>query len=198
MKRKIGLYGGTFNPVHFGHLNLAFELMEKAGLDEVWWIPTNRSPLRADEMQVDPSFRFKMVELAVEGIPQFKVLSLEAEKTSPSYTIDTVREILKLYPQENFFLLLGEDSLTHFMAWKDPLELVRHLPLLIAGRSRVEFPHFPEEIQAAIDDGMVETCLFDISATRIRERLEKKLYTAHLIPAKVLDFIYVNQLYFTA
>ncbi len=198
MKRKIGLYGGTFNPVHFGHLNLAFELMEKGGLDEVWWIPTNRSPLRSENTLVDPVQRCKMVELAVEDIPQFKVLDIEVHSPPPAYTVDTVREIVRSYPDAHFFLLLGEDSLENLMAWKNPLELVRLVSFLIGGRSGARPPFFPEEIQAAIEKGIVETALFDISATRIRERFENKLYMGHLIPAKVLDFIYVNQLYFTA
>lgn len=198
VNRKIGLYGGTFNPIHFGHLNLAFELMEKKGLDEVWWIPANRSPLRTDEPMVEARFRYNMVELAVEEIPQFKVLDIEIEKPPPSYTVDSVKEILHSHPDEHFFLLLGEDSLKHFMKWKNPLEIIQLIPLLIGGRRWIELPSFPIEFQAAFEKGRVETSLFDISATTIRERLEKKLYTGHLIPAKVLDFICVNQLYFTA
>lgn len=195
--KKIGLYGGTFNPIHFGHLNLAFELMEKGGLDEVWWIPTNRSPLRSAPL-VEATLRLKMVELAINEIPQFKVLKNEITKPPPSYTIDTVTEIVQAYSDHQFFLLLGEDSLKHLMAWKEPLRLVQQIPLLIGGRGGEDtLPSFPHEIHAAIENGLLKTSLFDISATTIRERLKNKLFTGHLIPAKVLDFICVNQLYFT-
>ncbi len=196
--RKIGLYGGTFNPIHFGHFNLAFELMEKGGLDEVWWIPTSCSPLRSDSLIATPEQRLKMVELAVDEIPQFKVLDLEIKRPPPAYTIDTVKEILEMHPDKHFFLLLGKDSLTRFMAWKEPFKLIEQLSLLIGERKGILLPFFPEEVQAAIEKGMLETTLLEINATEIRERLKKRLYSGHLLPAKVLDFIYVNQLYFTA
>jgi len=195
---KIGLFGGTFNPIHFGHINLAFELMEKGGLDEVWWIPTSRSPLRSESLEVTSSQRLAMLERALEGIPEFKVLDLEINEPSPSYTIDTVNEILETHPDKIFFLLLGKDSLTQFMAWKEPLELIKRISLLIGGRKDVSLPLFPEDIQAAIEKGMLETTLLEISATQIRERLKKRLYSGHLLPSKVLDFIYLNQLYFIA
>ncbi len=195
--KKIGLYGGTFNPVHCGHLNLAFELMEKGGLDEVWWVPTYRSPLRMDDILAEPRLRYKMVELAVEEIPQFKVLDTEINMLQPAYTIDTVKEILEKHRDKQFYLLLADETIHSLMEWKDPLELVKLVPLLIGRRAGGKLPHFPEEIEAAIKKGMLETSMLDISATKVRERIRKRLYTAHLIPTKVLDFIYVNQLYFT-
>jgi nicotinate-nucleotide adenylyltransferase len=198
MSKRVGLYGGTFNPIHFGHLNLAFELMEKGGLDEVWWIPAKHSPLRTNEKLLDPKLRLQMVELAIEEIPQFKVTDLELVRETPSYTIDTVKEILKKYPGMDFFLLLGEDLLKNFPEWKGFSELIELIPLLIGGRDGVELPHFPHKVRDAINKGRIKTSLFELSATRVRQRLEKKLYTGHLVPAKVLDFISVNQLYFTA
>lgn len=194
---KIGLYGGTFNPIHFGHLNLAFELMENSKLDEVWWMPTSCSPFRQDD-DFTAEQRLKMVELALEGIPQFKVCTLEIHRPPPAYTIDTVREILSLYPNDEFYLLLGEDALVRFMDWKEPLELIRLIPFLIGHRSGNALPKFPDEIEKIISESLVETPLIDISATRIRKRLKNRRYCGHLLPWKVLDFIYVNQLYFTA
>ncbi|MCH9627438.1 MAG: Nicotinate-nucleotide adenylyltransferase [Chlamydiales bacterium] len=195
--KKIGLFGGTFNPVHFGHLNLAFELMEKGGLDEVWWIPASRSPLRQMGESPTPEQRLKMVALAVEEIPQFKVLDLEIRRPSPSYTIETVDAIVEANPGIDFSFLLSQDVLARFMEWKKPLELVKRIPLLIGQREGEAFPVFPEEIQRAVQKGLVKSTQLDISATQVRDRIKKRLYVGHLIPAKVLDFIYVNQLYFT-
>ncbi len=195
--KKIGLYGGTFNPVHFGHLNLAFELMEKGGLDEVWWIPTSRSPLRPDVLEVSPDERFKMVKLVVDAIPEFKVLDNEIRRKPPAYTVDTVEEIIREHPDKKFYLLLGEDSLFRFMEWKEPERIIELVSLLIGGREGSKAFHLPDAIQADVQRGFLKTTKFEISATHIRERLKKRMYCGHLVPAKVLDFIYVNQLYFT-
>ena len=191
--RKIGLYGGTFNPVHNGHLNLAFELMEKGGLDEVWWIPTSRSPLRAQASEASPEQRYQMVALAIAQIPQFRVLDSEIKQEPPAYTFDTVKDILQRCPDDSFYLLLGQDLLVNYMAWKEPLELASSIPFLIGGRKGQTLPPFPSEIQPFIDKGIVQTTLLEISGTQIRERFKKGLYSGHLIPAKVLDFICVNQ-----
>lgn len=193
--KKIGLFGGTFNPIHLGHLNLAFELMEKGGLDEVWFIPTPSSPLRNEPNLVQASQRLKMVELATAGIPQFKVLDIELKRPLPVYTIDTVREIKELYPDKKFFLLLGKDTLSRFMEWREPEALIQEIPLLIGVRS-TDLPVFSEVFAKALENGTIATTQFEVSSTQIRERIKKGLYIGHLVPGKVLDFIYVNQLYF--
>lgn len=200
--KKIGLFGGTFSPFHFGHLNLAIELKEKNGLDEVWLIPTLLSPFKSAEEGASFFHRMKMLELVCKELKGFVVLDLEEKRPPPSYTIDTVKEIIQKYSSDNtFFLLLGEEALLHFSEWKEPQEIVRLLPLLIGGRVNAELiRHLPElcfsdEICLAIHKGMVEIPMMDISATVIRERLKKRLYCGHLIPAKILDYIYQNQLY---
>lgn len=200
-KKRVGLYGGTFNPIHFGHLNLAITLKEKQDLSEIWFIPTHVTPLRAQTPSLSPHHRLKMLELALEEIPGFEICEEELNRPPPSYTVDTVKEILKKYPSFDFFLLFGEDSLLRFREWKDPLEIVKLVPLFIGSRRNIELVKrlpslgFREEIGAAIRKGMVETPQIEISATQTRERLKKRLYCGHLMPAKVLDYIYENQLY---
>lgn len=202
VKKRIGLFGGTFNPIHFGHINLALELKERRELDEVWFIPARLSPLRPQEEAPSPDHRLKMVQLALEDLSGFKVCSLELDRPPPSYTIDTVKEIISLYPQETFYLLLGEDTLLRFREWKDPLEIIQHLPLLIASRHHSNLLKslftlgLSNEMISAIREGMVPTRQLEISATEIRERIKKKLYCNHLLHGKVLDYIYANQLYF--
>lgn len=119
----------------------------------------------------------------------------------PSFTVDTVREILTKYPQHHFYLIFGEDSLIHFSKWKEPLEIIRLLPLLIGSRMHSELIKrlpdlgFAEEIRGAIERGVVLTRQLEISATEIRDRIKKNLYCGHFLPGKVLDYIYENQLY---
>lgn len=202
--KKIGLYGGTFNPFHFGHLNLAFEILEIKNLDEVWLIPTRVSPLRTDEPLIDVQHRLNMLSLALEGISHFKICEIELKRTGPSYTIDTVKEIQKAYPEEIFFLILGEDAVCRFQEWKEIHELSRLIPFLIGSRPGFNLEtelkklfELDRELLQAILKGLVPTKQMEICSTDLRQRLEKRLYCGHLIPAKTLDYIYENQLYFS-
>lgn len=200
--KEIGLFGGTFDPIHFGHLNLAFELMEKKGLDQVWFIPAQINPFK---MQVPPTsidHRLSMVQLAIQGIPQFCLKDLEKERSPPSYTIDTLRlfiaeEVHSLAPTQ-FYLLLGEDAVPGFFHWHMSEEIVKLVPLLIGSRSGIwqyELDNFCFFTREAIQAGLTPTRLMDISGTEIRRRLAQKLYCGHLVPAPVLDYIQKNQLY---
>lgn len=202
--KRIGLFGGTFNPIHFGHLNLAIELMERKALDEVWLIPALSSPFRVSEEEISSFHRLQMLNLACADIPQFLVKDLELKRPSPSYTVETIQEIIQNKQEgERFFLLLGQDSLLRFAEWKQPDRLVQLVSLIIGCRpgaedliSRLCSLNLSREICDAIHEGMVITPMMEISATYIRERLKKKLYCGHLVPVKVLDYIYENQLYF--
>lgn len=190
---KIGLYGGTFDPVHNGHINLALELKEKHGLDEVWWIPTSRSPMRETSVASSKQ-RYEMVKLAVDAIEGFSVLDIEINGPSPAYTVDTVKKCADKQPDDQFFLLIAQDAAAQFMQWKEPETIAANATLLIGGRLGGEMADLPE----TIDKIFVETTLLQISSTQVRDRLKKGLYCGHLVSAKVLDFIYVNQLYFIA
>lgn len=187
---KIGLLGGTFDPVHFGHLNLAFELMERYSLDKVWFIPAKLNPLKTHAPLFSEEERLEMVKLAIEGIPQFEVKDLELRRTqTPSYTIETIRELVS--EKHQLYLLLGEDTLKGFSKWHCVEEIVEKVPLLIGSRTGTlqGDEQYNPLIRRAIEKGMTKTPLFDLSSTEIRERLSKGLYCGHLVPAKVLNFL---------
>lgn len=164
----IGFFGGTFDPIHFGHLTLAQTLMEKAGLKEVWFCPAGQNPFKEGIKSASPEDRFEMCRLAVQDFPGFKVIDTEIKRKGPSYTIDTIRS-LKGGP---FRLILGEDQILSFDQWKEVDALKQLAPPLIGPRDGVE-----------------------LRATNIRSRLEKGLPCAHLVPHKVLDYIFKNGLY---
>lgn len=202
MIKKIGLFGGTFDPIHLGHLNLAFELMEKRGLDQVWFIPAQINPLKLQAPPTLMEHRLAMVQLAIEEIPQFHLKDLEKERPPPSYTIDTLRAFIaeEAYrPMPNqFYLLLGEDSVPGFLHWYLPEEIVKLVPLLIGSRSGIwqyALDHFSLSIREAIQEGLTPTRVMDISGTDIRKRFVQTLYCGHLVPAPVLHYIQENQLY---
>jgi nicotinate-nucleotide adenylyltransferase len=200
----IGLFGGTFNPIHFGHLNLALELKEKKNLDEVWFIPSHQSPLRLNEPLVSNVDRLSMLELAIASIPGFKICTEELDRPPPSFTIDTLRSLISKHPDCSFNLLLGEDALLKFQEWKEPLGIIHLAKLCIGSRHKAELIKLlpslglNEEVALAIQKNLVSTRQLEISATDIRERLKKRMYCGHLLPSKVLDYIYAHQLYFNA
>ena len=201
-KTKIGLFGGTFDPIHCGHLNLAFELMEKKQLDQVWFIPAQINPFKIQVPPTPIEHRLVMVQLAIQDIPQFYLKDLEKERPPPSYTIDTLRafiaeEAFNPAPYQ-FYLLMGEDSVPGFFHWHLPEEIVQLVPLLIGSRSGIwqhELDNFSLPIREAIQEGLIPTRLIDISGSDIRCRLAQQLYCGHLVPLPVLQYLQEKQIY---
>ena len=188
MKKTVGFFGGTFDPIHFGHINLAIQLMEIHRLDEVLFSPAFCSPFKTDAPpHAAPAHRLEMVRLGVEEIEHFKVEDYEVDRGEVSFTIDT----LKALQQEMgdgvaFRLLLSDDVGLRLDQWKNYKELIRLAPPLIGGRS------LPKKTSGL---EVTETKRFEISSTEIRSRLKKGLYCGHLVPEKVLRYIQVNGLY---
>ncbi|MFT4554597.1 MAG: nicotinate-nucleotide adenylyltransferase [Chlamydiales bacterium] len=198
----VGIYGGTFDPLHFGHINLAVNLMESCALEEIWFCPARISPHKQDSTPTNSAHRLKMLELALKDIPEFKILDIELQREGPSYTIDTIKELLEkesksLSPRQ-LHLIIGEDALSGLDRWHRVDEIVDTIPLLIGKRQGNDNFKFSsnQKITDAISRGLVETPLMDISATQVRQRIKKDLYCGHLISHKVLDYIHQNDLYF--
>lgn len=194
---RVGIFGGTFDPLHWGHFHLAISLLEKHNLDQVWWIPVQINPFK-ESQPVSAKDRLAMLKLGLEGISAFKVMDLEMNRPGPSYTIDTLRELHRAHPEVSFYLLLGDDALAHFDRWKDPEEIIDLAPPLIGARQYLNFPSFlslPQKVLNALEEGWTPLPLMEISATNIRKRLKEKLFCAHLAPAKVLDYIAQHRLY---
>ncbi len=202
MKKKIGFFGGSFDPIHFGHLNLAIEILEKKKLDEVWFSPAFISPFRLSKPPISAIDRVNMVKLALDNTPFFRCFEDEATIAGASYTIETMQKVQAENHDNVFFIILGEDSLPTFHLWRESQKLAAIAPLLIGCRrevallERLETLPMPPSIKEAIKVGIVETKLMEISSTEIRERIKKRLYCNHLLPSKVLDYITENQLYF--
>jgi len=193
--KKIGFYGGSFDPVHFGHINLCLEIAEKHQLDKVLICPANISPnKKRDSPPVSKDHRLKMTALAIEDIKDFQLIDNEIKRAGISYTVDTLNELKKIYPEDHFFLILGLDTFKDFSTWKNPDEILKLAEPLIGARDFIQLdPHLKY-----FDDfkkGMTKTQMFDISSTEIRKRIQEKKYIGHLLPAKVVDYIYDNGLY---
>lgn len=178
-KLNVGLFGGSFDPIHFGHLNLAIEMLEKRGLDKILFCPAAQNPFKktSDTQARD---RLAMVELAIAEIPAFEVITLEIEREGPSFTVDTLEILAREY--SNLFLILGEDSFSQFDQWKKSDRILELATLLVAPRE---------------SDGGRNSDLrvMQISSTDIRRRISDRLYCGHLAPKIVLDYIQDHQLY---
>jgi len=182
--KKIGIFGGSFDPIHFGHLNLAIQMLEKAELDEILFCPALYSPFKEHHRPVaSPEHRLAMLKLILT--PFFRVTSIELDRPGPSFTIDTLRALASEKGQ--YRLLLSEESAASFQKWKDATEIIQLAPPLVGSRSGRGQSLFPA----------LQTPLFDISSTEVRRRLQKKLYCKHLVPSIVLDYIMEFGLYLT-
>jgi nicotinate-nucleotide adenylyltransferase len=200
-KRKIGFFGGTFDPIHFGHLNLALSMLEIQGLDEVLFCPAGLSPHKLDEKpSIAKEHRKKCIEIAIEPIKKFKLLDNELQKIGPSYTIDTIRELLSgSHKNDEIRLILGEDILGKLSLWKDIELLLSIAPPLIGSRqSKVKnsIDSLSPSLIKTVNEGMVSIPMLEISSTTIRQRLRERKYCGFLVPSKVLDYIYEHHLYY--
>jgi len=185
----VGFFGGTFNPIHFGHLNLAIEILEKTDLDEIWFSVTGLSPFKKKNQSIDIEHRLEMALLALEGFPQFKLLTLELNQEAPSFTYDTIVSLNALYPNVNFNLCLGQDAAVDLKNWYKADLLVQMAPPLIAVRGDVLLSKETSNWRC------IPTRRMDISSTDVRQRLSLQKPCDHLVPAKVLDYIRQHELY---
>lgn len=190
---KVGVYGGTFDPVHIGHLILAETVREKLDLDEVWFIPAYQNPLKADAPVTPTKSRLEMLRFAIAGNAAFKLQEMEIKRKEPSFTCDTLQRIREAQPEVELHLLIGADSLSDFPRWKSP-DLILDLAKLVVVNRGLEQP----EIPTGIDPERV--CLLDmpaieVSASDIRRRRREGSSIRYLTPRSVELFINANQLY---
>jgi nicotinate-nucleotide adenylyltransferase len=198
MKKKIGFLGGTFDPVHFGHLNMAVSLLEAHHLDEVLFCPAYTSPFKtAQPPAASAEHRFSMLASAVQHVAGFSVLDWEIAERRPCFTIDTMKR-LQEETDADLFLLLGEDQLHDLHRWKQIEELLSFVRPLVASRDTKAAWHseLPQELQSLIAQGRTPISMMDMSSTAIRKRLKERLYCGHLVPALVLDYIERHRLYY--
>jgi len=195
---RIGLYGGSFDPIHFGHISFAVDMLEKHKLDEVWFIPAKQNPHK-DCFPADASHRLNMLKIALLPTPYFIVKDDELKRASPSYTIDTIENIIASHGSDKqFFLLMGKDLLCGFEKWHRVKELIALIPILIGERScdvELEKTIKDHDIYKALCKAKTPIRRLDINSTEIRQRLSEGLYCDHLLPEKVLDYIYKYELY---
>lgn len=190
----IGFFGGTFDPPHLGHLNLAIAIREERYLDSVLFCPAAANPHKSVGPKASPAHRLAMLQLAVESIPGFSVLDWECKRPGPSYTSETLQHLAK-EGRTNLRLILGADIALTLPHWHEPEAVIRLAPPLVGARPGFPLTFPGGAVGEALYGGVTYVPQMDISSTIIRHRLLHGLYCGHLLPQKVLDYIVLHRLY---
>jgi nicotinate-nucleotide adenylyltransferase len=189
--RRVGLFGGSFDPVHNAHVALATRALAELGLDEVRWIPVGQPWQKARRLS-SAADREAMVRLAIAGEPRFLVDTIELRRPGVTYTLDTVRELSAAEPGNEWVLILGQDQYATLHTWHDWRELVARVTLAIAKRPGVAAPN--AQI-AEVAHQMVSLPMMDISSTEVRRRVAAGESIANLVPPAVASYIERRRLY---
>jgi len=188
---KVGIFGGTFDPIHLGHLITAQSVREIRELDKIIFIPAFISPHKRAVTTSSAEDRLNMIKYAVEGIPFFDYSDMEIKKGGVSYTLDTLKALKKKYDELEF--IIGYDNIFTFNTWKEPDEIVKLAKIIVLKRKSSHPPQFEDKYyQQAV---FVQTRGIEISATDIRERVKKGIPINFLVPASVMEYIYKQKLY---
>jgi nicotinate-nucleotide adenylyltransferase len=180
---KVGLYFGSFNPVHVGHLIIANHLLNETALEKIWFIVSPQNPFKSEAGLLNEYHRLHLVRIATEDDPRIKVSDIEFGLPKPSYTSTTLTYLNEKYPEHEFSIIMGSDSFQNIRKWKNADAIINHYHIYIYPR-----PGF--EIKSEnIDCEIIEAPLLEISATRIREYVKNKKSVRYLLPEKVLDEI---------
>ncbi|MCJ7577911.1 MAG: nicotinate-nucleotide adenylyltransferase [candidate division Zixibacteria bacterium] len=192
-RKKIGILGGTFDPIHIGHLVLAEQVREKFQLERVIFIPSASPPHKTEQELSPAEDRFEMTQLAVKGNPYFFVSDIELKREGLSYTVETLKELKELHRDSEIYFLTGSDVLDEITTWKDPEEIYKLAKIVIAVRPG--FDKFDPENHFAKKSIIVEITGMDISSTQIREKVRNGESIKYLVPSKVEEYIRKRNLY---
>lgn len=190
---KIGIFGGTFNPPHNGHLAVVKSVQKSVGLDKVLFIPSFISPHKQEGEQSLSSHRLEMLKIALSGEKRYEILEYELRRQKTSYTIDTLQYLLKEYPAAKFFLIIGMDNYLTFHQWKNYQKILEQSTLVVMNR-----PGYPRQINHIVGTKnvmFVEVPNIDISSSIIRQMVKEGKPIREMVGEKVEEYIRRNNLY---
>lgn len=200
MGKKIGIMGGTFNPVHNGHLLLAENAREAFALDEILFIPSGNSYMKDTASILGGGIRACMIELALEGNPYFSLSRVDLYREGPTYTCDTLAQLKRMYPDDQYYFIMGADNLLTMESWKNPGLILQSCTVIAAVRgngteSRIESAarYLRARYHACIN--ILPARYIDISSSEIRQRLKEHKSVRYMLPENVLKYIDEKGLY---
>lgn len=179
---RVGLYFGSFNPIHHGHLLIASWILQNTSLQQVWFVVSPQNPLKPASTLLNEYHRLYLVQLAIEGETQFKALDIEFKLPKPSYTVDTLAYLQEKYPAHEFSIILGSDSFQNLPKWKNAEWLLKNYPLYVYKRPEHEqLPIYP----GAKDIQILGAPLLPISSTEIRRKIKEGKSIRYWVPETV-------------
>jgi nicotinate-nucleotide adenylyltransferase len=167
---KTGLYGGSYNPIHIGHVQLSQALLDAHLVDEMWLLVSPQNPFKVNQKLLDDDARLKLAQLAVKDIPNLTVSDYEFHLPRPSYMVNTLEHLRKDFPEREFVLIIGADNWERFPMWYKSEEILAHHQVIVYPRPGCELKNIPESVTIA------NTPLIDISSTKIRDKIYKPDY----------------------
>jgi len=191
-KKRIGIYSGSFNPIHVGHQKLANYLIENKIVDEVWLVVTPCNPLKHKSELIDEYIRIEILLLAIHNQPHIKASDIEFTIPIPSYTIDTLHLLSSQYPENQFYLIIGSDNAHVFDQWKNYQQLLEEYPILVYPRTGFDFNIIAHRYPQM---HLLSSPLYNISSTQIRDYIAQKKDVSQWLHPSVLQFIKYNNLY---
>ncbi len=207
---RVGVFGGTFNPVHIGHIRGAISTYETFKLDKVLFLPIGIPPHKKDNVAA-AEYRYQMLKMAIDGLEGFEISRLELDSDTVNYTIDTVRELKKLYPSDELFFMVGTDAFFYLDLWKEYKTLVSLIPFILICRPEYDTGPVEEKYSGIVEFvEAVEVCpyeckpgrvyiykppAFDISSSMVRDKVRSGSIIRYLVPEAVEKFIIEKGLY---
>ncbi|MCM1297150.1 MAG: nicotinate (nicotinamide) nucleotide adenylyltransferase [Muribaculaceae bacterium] len=189
--KRVGILGGSFNPVHTGHLILADFIRQEKQLDEVWFMLSPMNPFKQDSRELlNEEHRMEMLRLAIEPSLRLKISNFELNMPRPSYTVDTLRELHRHFTDTRFSLIIGADNYASFDRWKKPDEIMSMVDIIVYPRPGVKLPPITHPSVTFVD-----APLLDISSTMIRNLIARGREVNFMVPDKVLKYINKHNLY---
>ncbi|MGO4820162.1 MULTISPECIES: nicotinate (nicotinamide) nucleotide adenylyltransferase [unclassified Flavobacterium] len=190
---KIGLYFGTFNPIHVGHLIIANHMAENADLDQVWMVVTPHNPHKKKATLLDDYHRLQMVHLATEDFPKLKPSDIEFKLSQPNYTVNTLVHLEEKFPNHRFSLIMGEDNLKSLHKWKNYEVILKNHDIYVYPRISSEAENL--ELKSHHKIHIIDAPIVEISSTFIRNNIKEGKNVQPLLPAKVWEYIDHNNFY---
>jgi nicotinate-nucleotide adenylyltransferase len=191
--QKLGLFGGTFDPVHNGHLRIALCSKKQLNLNSVIFLPARVPPHKKGKVITSPHHRLAMLKLVLHGYPGFQISRYDLNRRAPAYTIDTLRYFKRTYPRALFFFMMGSDSLRDFPGWKDPQEILQLCRLAVVPRPGFSAPRIAQSLRDQIH--WINSNGVNVSSTFLRRRLKEGKNVRRFIPVPVVNYIQRHSLY---
>ena len=186
--KKVGLFFGSFNPIHIGHIILSNHILEFSDLDEIWFVVTPHNPFKEKKTLLNDQNRLYMVELALRNYPNMKASNIEFSLPQPSYTIDTLAYLREKYPAYHFSLIMGEDNLYGLRKWKNAEVLLTNYPIYVYPRLSDTHSE-PSELLKLATVQKIEAPIIELSATQIRNMIKENKNVRPMLPPEVFEYL---------